>query len=286
MSSTRERLLTGLPVTDRRQEIAGVTTAVLEGGEGPSMLLLHGPGEFAGSWVPVLANLVRSHHVIAPDLPGHGASQPVEPGAGQVLGWLGELIERTCAAPPVLVGRIVGGAIGARFAIEHPSRLARLVLVDTLGLVPFEPDPRFALAMHRYLAQPSARSFERFMEFCAFDVDSARERLGARWEPLASYAVERASTASVQAAMGGLIGEFAAPIATDLLARIAVPTALIWGREDMATPVAAAEAAAARYGWPLHVIADAGDDPPFDQPAAFLDALRVILDAPVGAAVS
>ena len=35
-----------------------------------------------------------------------------------------------------------------------------------------------------------------------------------------------------------------------------------------------AETASKRYGWPLHVIEDAGDDPPLEQPAAFLRALR------------
>jgi pimeloyl-ACP methyl ester carboxylesterase len=32
--------------------------------------------------------------------------------------------------------------------------------------------------------------------------------------------------------------------------------------------------ASARYGWPLYVIEDAGDDPAMEQPEAFLEALR------------
>jgi pimeloyl-ACP methyl ester carboxylesterase len=39
-------------------------------------------------------------------------------------------------------------------------------------------------------------------------------------------------------------------------------------------PVPVAEAAAARHGWPLVVVDGAGDDPPMEQPAAFLDAFR------------
>ena len=38
-----------------------------------------------------------------------------------------------------------------------------------------------------------------------------------------------------------------------------------------------AEAASARYGWPLHVIEDAADDPAVEQPEAFLDALEAAL---------
>jgi pimeloyl-ACP methyl ester carboxylesterase len=279
----REALLAGLPVGERRLRLAGVSTAVLEGGsavDGPPMVLLHGPGEFAATWLPVLPRLARAHHVIVPDLPGHGASRidegPLD--AGRVLDWLDELIEQTCAAPPVLVGRTIGGAIAARFAAGNRHRLAALVLVDTLGLAAFEPAPRFAIALHRFLGSPTPRSYERLMEFCAFDLDRVREHLGLRWDPFAAYAVELAGDDHVQAAFGSLIGQFgAAPIPPEHLARIDVPTTLIWGRHDIATPLRVAEAASARYGWPLRVVEDAGDDPALDQPHAFVDALQATL---------
>ena len=52
---------------------------------------------------------------------------------------------------------------------------------------------------------------------------------------------------------------------------------LIWGRHDRANRLRIAEIASHRYGWPLHVIENCADDPPCDQPRAFLDALRVAL---------
>ncbi|MGH7527453.1 MAG: alpha/beta fold hydrolase, partial [Gemmatimonadales bacterium] len=61
---------------------------------------------------------------------------------------------------------------------------------------------------------------------------------------------------------------------------IRVPTTLIWGRHDRATPLRTAEAASERYGWPLHVIEDSADDPPIEQPEAFLAALRTALALP------
>jgi len=284
----REQLLAGVPVSERRLELAGVSTAVLEGGDGPPLVLLHGPGEFAGGWLPVLPQLTRTHRVIAPDLPGHGASETADGplDADQVLRWLDELIERTCLSPPVVVGRVIGGAIAARFASTHPGRLGGLVLVDTLGLTAFEPAPRFGLAMHRFLADPSTGTYGRFMDLCAFDLDGLRAQLGTRWEPFATYAVELARTPRVQAALGALIGGFAAtPITPAELTGIEIPTTLIWGRHDLATPLQVAEAAGARYDWPLHVIEDAGDDPALEQPGAFLDALRAALATPAGHAV-
>ena len=105
----REELLTGIPVTERRLQLAGVSTAVLEGGDGPPSRCCCGPGEFALAWLQVLPQLVRTHRVIVPDLPGHGASAIPDTGvdADWVLGWLGELVEETSPTPPVLVGRTI-----------------------------------------------------------------------------------------------------------------------------------------------------------------------------------
>ena len=127
---TREQLLAELPVKERRLELASVSSAVLEGGERPPVLLLHGPGEFAALWARVIPDLTGTHRVVAPDLPGHGATGlpdgPLD--HDRVLTWLGELIERTCASPPALVGHLLGGAIAARYACERPDQLSRLVL--------------------------------------------------------------------------------------------------------------------------------------------------------------
>jgi pimeloyl-ACP methyl ester carboxylesterase len=277
----RRTLLAGVSMDERRLDLNGVSTSVLDGGDGPTLVLLHGPGEFAAGWLPALPALLRTHRIVAPDLPGHGASQVVDGDltGDRILGWLDALIEHTCPSPPVLVGRTIGGAIGARYALDQPDRLARLVLVDTLGLAPFEPAPRFALAMHRYFAEPDRANYERFMEFCMYDLGSARSHLGSRWEPFATYAVDQARSASGQAALGRMLAEFGTPLDPGQLDRIRIPTTLIWGRDDLATPLAVAEAAAKRHGWPLHVIDEAGDDPTLDQPARFVEALRTALDA-------
>jgi hypothetical protein len=55
-ASQRARLLAGLPVIERRLQVAGVSTAVLEGGAGPPIVLLHGPGDFAGMWMRIISD--------------------------------------------------------------------------------------------------------------------------------------------------------------------------------------------------------------------------------------
>jgi pimeloyl-ACP methyl ester carboxylesterase len=275
----RTALLSGLPVTERRLQLGGVSTAVLEGGDGRPIVLLQ--GEFAAVWMRVIPSLVVTHRVIAPDLPGLGASEVSNgfPDSQTVLTWLDELIRRTCAIPPVLVGKGPGGALAARYAIERSDRIDRLVLVDTLGLAPYRPPPGMALSFIRVLLRPTERGLERsFRRYCFADLDRARIEMGQRYEWLAAYALDRFRTPSVKAAMRTLMRELAAPIPARDLDRIAVPTSLIWGRHDVGVRLSVAEAASARYGWPLHVIENARDDPAIEQPQAFLDALSIALN--------
>jgi pimeloyl-ACP methyl ester carboxylesterase len=269
-----------MPLTERRLELAGISTAVLEGGDGPPIVLLHGPGEYAAKWLRVVPDLVTTHRVIAPDMPGHGTSEVPDgrSGADRVLEWLCNLIERTCSTPPSLVGQILGGAIAARFASNHGDRLSRLVLIDTLGLAPFQPAPEFGLALSDFLAEPTEDTHDRLWRRCAFDLDRMRDRMGDSWARIRAYNLDRARRRSLHGIQQSLMVQFGMPaIPAAELARIALPTTLIWGRHDLATRLPVAAAASARYGWPLHVIEDAADDPPMEQPEAFLKALRAAL---------
>jgi pimeloyl-ACP methyl ester carboxylesterase len=277
----RQRLLAGLPVEERRLRLNGVSTAVLEGGQGPPVVLLHGPGESAAKWLRVIPDLVRTYRVIAPDLPGHGDSEGIEGvvDIGSVLAWLDDLITCTCAAPPVLVGHIIGGAIAARFAARQGEHLTRLVLVDALGLVPFQPKPEFGQALAGFVESPTEATYDQLWSRCAFDLQSLRNRLGEQWESIKAYNLERALAPELRGTRRSLMEQFGfPPIPLAELERIAVPAALIWGRHDLATPLAVAQATSARLGWPLHVIEDAADDPPLEQPDTFLETLRMAVD--------
>jgi pimeloyl-ACP methyl ester carboxylesterase len=278
--AARERLLSGMPVTERRLELAGVSTAVLEGGDGPPVILLHGASEFAACWIRVIPDLAQTHRVVVPDLPGHGASQVAgdPPDAERVAAWLDELTERTCPSPPALVGHGLGGAIAARFAGDQGDRVARLVLVDSYGLGRYRPTPRFALALLGVIVRPTEHTQERLFRQCMVDLDGLREQLGERGALLEAYALDRARSPGQKAALRSLTPQLGLPaIPPAELARITVPTTLIWGRHDRQVRLGVAHAASARHGWPLHVIEDAADDPAVEQPEAFLRGLHAAL---------
>ncbi len=217
--------------------------------------------------------------MVAPDLPAHGSSGtgdgPLD--AELAVAWLDELLERTCAEPPVVVGHVLGGAIAARYAARRPGRLRGLVLVDSLGLARFRPSRRFALGFLRFTSRPTKRSFERFMDQCADDRQRLQQQMGDDWTAFVAYNLGLARSDQAKAA-GRLFRRAGTPrIPPDELQEITVPVTLVWGRNDRALRLRIAERASAQYGWPLHVIEDAADDPARDQPEAFLRALRPAL---------
>ena len=275
-AALRERLLAGAPVRERTIEAAGISTAVLEGGGGEPLLLLHGPGEHALKWLGVLPALVATNRVIVPDLPGHGSTSMNgrTMTTALALEWIEGVIEATCAAPPAVVGQTMAGAMAAAYAAERGDRIRRLVLVDALGLAPFEPAPEFGAALGEYFARPERDTFEGLMRYCMHDVDRVRSAAGAGWEPFMAYTLDRVRDPERRGILDTLMERFGfAAIPPETLARIRVPVTLIWGRQDLATRLAVAEAASRRYGWPLYVIEECADDPVMEQPERFLEVL-------------
>jgi pimeloyl-ACP methyl ester carboxylesterase len=153
------------------------------------------------------------------------------------------------------------------FACERRDQLSRLVLVDSFGLSWNRPSPRFALPLFAYIARPTERTRIGFLAQCFVDFDGLRGQMA---ETLLSRSAPTPSSGRAQRREGGSPQPHAGvrdpSHPEDVLMRIAVPTALIWGRHDLQTRLSVAEAASVRYGWPLQVIEGARDDPFFEQP--------------------
>ena len=99
-TTPRARAFAGIPAAERRLELAGISTALLDGGDGPPIVALHGPGANASHWARVIPALTTSNRVVAPDLPGQGASTvDGDLTRDRVIDWLDELIEQTCPPP-------------------------------------------------------------------------------------------------------------------------------------------------------------------------------------------
>jgi pimeloyl-ACP methyl ester carboxylesterase len=274
------QLLDGLPVTDRRLDVAGTSTPVLEGGTGSPIVLLHGIGGFAEEWACVIPELISNHAVVVPDLPGLGRSRldNATLDAASVVEWLRLLIDQTCDEPPTLVGHSLGGGIAARFAIAHPDMIRRVVLEDSSSLGRFRPAPSLVLALMRFGARPTRANHERFLRQVLFDPDRTAVEWGDRWPASEGYDIELAADKSVSKATGQLVRRIAARrISQEGLASITVPVALIWGTGDRLMRFRIGERAAGAFEWPLYPIEECGHGPHIERPGPFVEALEMAI---------
>jgi pimeloyl-ACP methyl ester carboxylesterase len=274
-------MLAGLPVTERRLWAGGVSTAVLEGGDGPPLVLLHGGIECGGAiWAPVISRLAETYRLVVPDEPGLGESEPVARlDAPAFAHWLAQLLEQTCPERPTLIAHSLGGSLAARFAAEHGALLRGLVICAAPGIGPYRMPLRLRLVAISFALRPSERSAERFHRFALLDLDRTRERDPEWYEAFTRYTLSRALVPHVKRTMQQLIKAGAKRIPDTELRGIAIPTALVWGGHDRPVPLALAEAASARLGWPLHVVAGAAHAPQIEQPDAFVEALAELRSA-------
>jgi pimeloyl-ACP methyl ester carboxylesterase len=276
VDQARERLLADLAVTERRVRLAGVSTALLEAGEGPPLVLLHGGIECGGAyWAPVVSELAESHRLVIPDVPGLGESEPVARlDSASFAAWFAELLSATCTERPTLIAHSLLGTLAARFAAEHGDLLRRLTIYAAPGIGPYRMPLGLRVVAIRFALRPSEGNAERFDRWAFSDLDRARRRDPGWLEAFNAYTRACAVVPHVKRTMRQLIASCTKQVPDAELRRIQVATELLWGRHDRFVPLELAEAASGRLDWPLHVIDEAGHVPHIEQPDAFLRALR------------
>ncbi len=136
---TPDELLEGLPdfpFTSGYHDFDGLRLAHLDEGEGQPVVFFHGEPTWSFLWRKVIPPVRDAgFRCIAPDLPGFGRSD--KPTA---LDWYtydrhtaaaGSLLEQLDLTDATIVVHDWGGPIGLRLAVEHPERIARIVVLDT-----------------------------------------------------------------------------------------------------------------------------------------------------------
>ena len=138
-SSAASAIAAGVPVYTRTMEIDGTTVSYREAGTDrqdpgePVIVLLHGfptSSHMFRDFIPLLADEYR---VIAPDYPGYGLSdappaEEFEYTFDAIAGMLEELLDTVGAEQWVLYLQDYGAPVGFRLAMEHPERVAGLII--------------------------------------------------------------------------------------------------------------------------------------------------------------
>lgn len=242
--------------TSRRKQLpSGLHLHYHETGpeDAPTVVMLHGGGPGASAWSNFSRNIgvfAQEFRVVAVDQPGFGRSaKPTEHGQyfTHSASALNELFDALAIDRAHLIGNSLGGGTAVRFALNHPDRAGRLVLMGPggLSLNVFSPDPTEGVKRLGMFGAPPGPSREKLADFLrtmVYDQSLITDELIDQ-----RYAA--ASTPESLAAMKAMGASFAHPDTFEegLLWREAYRlrqrVLLIWGREDRVNPLDGALAA-------------------------------------------
>ena len=248
---------------------------VFKGGSGPVLVLLHGAGDQAAAWSLVAPKLMPGRTLVLPDLSGHGDSAP---GKGPLpvetlLAGLSAVLDEVAPKERVtIVGNSLGAWLACLWAMKHPERVERIVLVNggplkhvAEGLTLQPKDRAEARKTIEALRDPGSI---RVPDFVLDDVVRV-----AATGPIARLAA--ASGGMEKFVLDGRLGE------------VTVPVDIVWGASDRMMPLAYAEVMRAQLPRArLTELPRCGHVPQQECPAAFAEALLKLLAVPPPAAVS
>src|SRR5258708_7372678 len=132
-------------VADKYATVFGARIHYLDAGSGPVVILLHGLGGSVSNWAPTIAPLAQKYRVIVPDQIGFGKSEKpmLNYRVGTLVDFLDGFYKQLGIQKASLVGNSLGGFTAAAYAIAHPEKVDKLVLVDAAGFtVTGDIDPR------------------------------------------------------------------------------------------------------------------------------------------------
>ena len=138
MSGQRGPRAAGAEIVRRFVELHGRRVSYLTAGDsGPTILLIHGSGVSARSWVNQLRGLVGAVRVIAIDLPGHGESDPMRHASVEQYGGIvANFLDALGTGPVIAAGHSLGGAIAIALAAQRPDAVKGLVLLASCAKLP------------------------------------------------------------------------------------------------------------------------------------------------------
>lgn len=250
----------------RRVQLGRQSIAYRTAGSGPALVLLHGFLCDSRVWRRELAALSDEFRIIAWDAPGAGDSSDPPDNFG--LSDCAALLDAFLAALAIERAHVLGLSWGGLLAQElyrlHPVRVGTLILADT-----------YAGWKGSLGAEIAAQRLAR----CIRESSLSKDEFVRRWVPVEFFV---GASPELAQEMADVVARFhpagfrlmarmlAENDTTDVLARIRVPTLLLWGESDGRSPMHVAEGfRAAIEGSELRIIPKAGHVSNMEQPEAF-----------------
>lgn len=220
----------------------GLTVHVRDTGprDAPVLVLLHGSNASLHTWEPWAERLGDRYRIVRFDLPGHGLTGPNPSGRYDEAAFV-DVIDRTVQALGLtrfaLGGNSMGGGFAWRYAAAHPDKVSALILVDASG-APYREKVETPLAF-RLVQLPVLRDIAAVITPRSLIADGLRQSVSNKsivTEPMIDLYWELLRYPGNRPATMTRFGEPYVPAKPAEIARLTMPTLILWGTEDKLIP--------------------------------------------------
>ena len=268
--------LMGSGIKEVFHDVNGVRTRVLEAGDGPPLLILHGTGGHAETYQRNIAPLAREHRVLVPDMIGHGFTD--RPNVAYTLDDFSDhlfaLLDVLGVERAHVSGESLGGCVAAWMALARPERVVSLILntgildrPDEAGLVQLAD---LEERTKKLVDDVSLAVVRRRLEWLVIDPESMTEemvRIRHRIYAQPGMVDSVVKILGAVLAMNRGVYEGVDYLDRDLLAGVRCPTLVLWSDHNPGKPFDVIKPAIDLIpDAEVHIISDAAHWPQFEQP--------------------
>lgn len=201
-----------------------------DGGSKQNVILLHGLGGYAERWSNIMPFLAKKFHLYAPDMIGHGQSdKPTADYTPEYFAkYVFDFMDSLGIKNTHMVGTSLGGQVVIECAATQSPAIKKIILISPAGIMRKSTPVLDAYTMAALYPTKEA-------------VKNAYQMMVGEGKQVSEISIERflnnmSRPNAKMAFLSTLLGLKNAPDIFEKLARISIPTLLIWGKEDKLIP--------------------------------------------------
>jgi pimeloyl-ACP methyl ester carboxylesterase len=226
----------GYEIRSEWTKVGKLDIRYITGGQGEPLVVIHGGGDGANSWLANVAELSKRYTIYLPDLPGFGHSQSISDSVqlSEFVDFVDEFTNSLGLERFNLAGHSLGGGIALQYALKFPGKITRLVLISSMCL-----GKEIALWARVLSSSTFCRSFG---EAVVAILKGTWSMVKFFYSPFQMANPVSRTRLSIGKNIMTLEGQ--TTVLQDELCGLTMPTLLVWGANDGIVPVSHAYTAA------------------------------------------